>query len=80
MGRNMNEASFNRKLKRLQNAESRARRLRDELNAAQATWQRNYDKLKGTPFWIAHRTALNATLEYDFNDILNLTETVSGRS
>ena len=41
----MNEASFNRKLRRLQNAEARARRLREELDSARETWQRNYDKL-----------------------------------
>jgi hypothetical protein len=35
----MNEASFNRKLKRLLNAENRARRLSAELKAAEATWR-----------------------------------------
>lgn len=49
----MNEASFNRKLKRLQNAESRVRRFAAELKAAEATWQRNYEKLKGSPLWVA---------------------------
>lgn len=67
----MNEASFNRKLKRLQNAEARARRLTAELRAAEATWQRNYDKLKGTPLWIAYCTEQGAALEQTFQDILS---------
>jgi len=66
----MNEASFNRKLKRLRNAESRARRLTEELRAAEATWQRNYDKLKGTPLWIAYCTEHGSALEQNFRDIL----------
>ena len=76
----MNEASFNRKLKRLRNAEDRARRLRNELEAARATWQRNYDKLRETPLWIAHRTAAGEAVEYNFNDILNLTGIAENRS
>ena len=66
----MNEASFNRKLKRLHNAESRARRLSQELRAAETTWQRNYDKLKGTPLWIAYCTEQGSALEQNFRDIL----------
>ena len=66
----MNEASFNRKLKRLHNAEIRARRLTEELQAAEATWQRNYDKLKGTPLWIAYCTEQGSALERNFHDIL----------
>ena len=76
----MNEASFNRKLKRLHNAESRARRLQEELTAARATWQRNYDKLRESPLWVAYRTAQGAAVEYDFSDILNLTGVSSDRS
>jgi hypothetical protein len=76
----MNEASFNRKLTRLRNAEARARRLREELNAAQTTWQRNYDKLRGTPLWIAHRTEQGLDLEYNFNDIFNLSQVGTDRS
>ena len=66
----MNEASFNRKLRRLQNAEVRARRLTKELRAAEATWQRNYDKLKDTPLWIAYCTEQGSALEQNFRDIL----------
>jgi hypothetical protein len=66
----MNQASFARKLKRLQNAEARARRLQKELKAAEATWQRNYDKLKGTPLWIAYCTEHGSALEPSFADIL----------
>ena len=66
----MNQASFARKLKRLQNAEARARRLRKELQAAEATWQRNYEKLKGTPLWIAYCTEQGSALEPTFADIL----------
>jgi hypothetical protein len=76
----MNEASFNRKLGRLRNAEARARRLREELSAAQATWQRNYDKLKDTPLWIAYRTDRGEPVEYSLNDILNLTGVIPDRS
>jgi hypothetical protein len=76
----MNEASFNRKLQRLQNAETRARRLQEELTAARATWQRNYDKLKETPLWKEYRIARGEALEYDFNDILDLTPLISDRS
>jgi hypothetical protein len=66
----MNEASFNRKLKRLLNAEARARRLKAELKAAEATWQRNYDKLKGTPLWAAYCTEHGFSVEHNFADIL----------
>ena len=66
----MNEASFTRKLTRLQNAGARARRLMGELKAAEATWQRNYDKLKGTPQWIAYCTEHGVALEHNFADIL----------
>ena len=76
----MNEASFNRKLSRLKNAELRARRLQDELNSARATWQRNYDKLRGTPLWTEHRNARGEPLEYEFNDILSLTPVGADRS
>jgi hypothetical protein len=76
----MNEASFNRKLGRLRNAEIRARRLREELDSARETWQRNYDKLKGTALWIAYRTAHGEPLEYEFNDILDLTPVTEDRS
>jgi hypothetical protein len=70
MEKRMNEASFNRKLKRLQNAEARARRLREELKSAEATWQRNYNKLKGNPLWVAHCAATGSAVEYSFEDIL----------
>jgi hypothetical protein len=76
----MNEASFNRKLTRLRNAEARAQRLQEELIAARTTWQRNYDKLKDTPFWVTYRTAQGKAVEYDFNDILNLTKVNADRS
>jgi hypothetical protein len=66
----MNEASFNRKLKRLQNAETRIRRLREELKSARATWQRNYDKLKGTPLWAAYCSTNGYAVDYNFDDIL----------
>jgi septal ring factor EnvC (AmiA/AmiB activator) len=67
----MNEASFHRKLQRLQNAEARARRLAEELKAAEATWRRNYEKLKGSPEWIAYCTNHGFALEQDFTNILN---------
>lgn len=69
MEKRMNEASFNRKLKRLQNAEARARRLREELKSAEATWQRNYNKLKGSPLWVAYCTENGSAVEYSFEDI-----------
>jgi hypothetical protein len=68
---NMNEASFNRKLIRLRNAEARARRLKAELKAAEATWQRNYDKLKASPLWAAYCTEKGFSVEHNFADILN---------
>jgi hypothetical protein len=67
----MNEASFNRKLKRLQNAEARARRLREELKSAEATWERNYNKLKGTPLWEAYCAEQGYATEYNFKDVLS---------
>lgn len=76
----MNEASFNRKLGRLQNAEARARRLQEELTAARATWQRNYDKLRESPLWIEYRNARGEPVEYHFNDILSLTHVGEDRS
>lgn len=76
----MNEASFNRKLQRLRNAEARARRLQEELSAAKATWQRNYDKLRQTSLWKEYRTAQGEAVEYDFNDILALSEPSQDRS
>ena len=76
----MKEDSFNRKLQRLRNAEERARRLSTELTAARATWQRNYDKLRETPLWIAYRTSHGEPVEYDLNDILNLSTTPVDRS
>ena len=66
----MNQASFNRKLRRLQNAEARARRLRTELKSAEATWQRNYDKLKGTPLWIDYCAKHGIAREPNFSDVL----------
>jgi hypothetical protein len=66
----MNEASFNRKLKRLQNAESRARRLREQLDSAEATWRRNYDKLKDSPLWTAYCAEKGYDANYNFGDIL----------
>ena len=66
----MNESSFNRKLKRLQNAEARARRLQEQLKSAQATWQRNYDKLKDSPLWAAYCTEHGYEAEYKFDDVV----------
>jgi hypothetical protein len=48
--------------------------LQEELTAARATWQRNYEKLKSSPLWREYRTARGEAVEYDFNDILNLTQ------
>jgi hypothetical protein len=41
-----------------------------EPKSAEATWQRNYDKLKGTPLWIAYRSTNGSAVEYKFDDVV----------
>jgi hypothetical protein len=44
--------------------------LQEQLKSAQATWQRNYDKLKDSPLWAAYCATNGSAVEYNFDDVV----------